>query len=98
MSFDNCDELLFRIITSNPNMWNSKEGRPSSAAFKCSTGTSVDRQGGREERDSIEFLLKRLAAKNPLGVSKFAVSECGKSMCIIKEKPLADDEYHCEIQ
>ena len=38
-------ENLYRRVSVNPNSWDLENNKPSSAAFKQSTGVSVDRAG-----------------------------------------------------
>ena len=49
-------EMLYRAIKPLRYLWNESQNRPSSAAFICKSGCSVDRQGGRKEKECVDRL------------------------------------------
>ena len=61
------NEILYRAIPPTPNFWKDT-GKPSSAAFKDSKGTSVDREFHRTESRCCDFLLERKAGYGVVSV------------------------------
>ena len=93
------DEDLFRGVIANPNMWNEKEGRPTSAIFKDSNGVSVDRDGGRNDTDSVNYLCERLKKKGTelRAVVKISAGVCRSCETLPLAKPCRNNPYHAEI-
>ena len=86
------DERLYRGL---PSMWIGDDNRVSSAAFKDSRGVSVDRDGGREDKDCIERMVGALPQIAGVGrITCGEVEECG---AIPKYLPVKGNEYHSEI-
>ena len=88
------EEILYRAVSFNPNLWSTQENRPSSAVFKDSKGVSVDRNGKREESEIIENLKSRFELKAILSISALECREI--ETCPISD-PLPDNIYHALI-
>ena len=87
------DEKLLRAVRNWPNFW-KKDGRISSAAFKTrttETGTSVFRQAGRNLKECVEDVSKKLEG----AVVSVTYDICQKSKIdVIETNP---QTYHCEL-
>jgi len=91
-------EILHRGITTNPDMWKTSTGRPSSAAFKQSASLSVVRYGGREFEDIKKSLISNV--KKPLkAVAFFSVQKCFDKEMQVRPDPNPDGQnpYHALI-
>lgn len=87
------DERLYRGLHS---MWIKDDDSISSAAFKDSCGVSVDRDGGREEKDCIERMV--VALPQIAGVGRITCGEVEECGAIPKYLPVEGNEYHSEIR
>lgn len=86
------EEYLYRgVIDLN---WDFKNDRPSSATFKDSKGVSVDRDGFREEKNCIDFLL---GTKGFLAICKVKTEDVRSLNAKVKYIPLPENIYHSEI-
>jgi hypothetical protein len=85
------EELLFRAIVHSVQ-WDYDEDRPSSAAFKDSLGTSVDRQHDRAEDECIDFVLSHFP--NPIAIACFTVAKCIEYGAKPVYAPLPENRYH----
>ncbi len=74
--------------------WDYKNNRPSSAAFKDSSGVSVDRGDGRVETDCISFLKSR---KDFFAIYKIQTDAVRKLDAFVKYVPTNDNIFHSEI-
>lgn len=90
-SFDP-NEILYRGLH---KMWIEDDNTVSSAAFKDSCGISVDRDGGRNEQECIDRLLKALPKLE--GVCKLSCGDVSNCDAITVYCPMPDNEFHCEI-
>lgn len=96
------DEVLFRAVPNDPDFWKHKEQRYSSAAFKQSGGTSVDRDGGRSKAEIINRFAERMPS---YGLVSLTAQTCRRCNCHIISKPVKADPskgieenpYHAEI-
>jgi hypothetical protein len=89
------EERLFRRVPLNPIVWNFENNRPSSAAFKQSTGTSVERTGDRNDPQIIETFTQKFTLKAILTVSAGYCREIGAYPVY---KPLLNENiFHAEI-
>ncbi|MEM3091523.1 MAG: hypothetical protein QXD05_00095 [Candidatus Pacearchaeota archaeon] len=86
------NEYLYRAI--HPNFWKEDENRPSTALFKDKKGVSVDRDGEREEKDIIQFLLRN---RTNYGAGKLNAGETKEVGIYLKPDKLPDNEYHALI-
>lgn len=86
------DEVLYRAI--HPVWLKPGHKKPTSAAFKQSTGVSVDRDGGREEQTIIDVFENR---RPGFGLASITAEECRNLDTFPVPKPLPDNEYHAEI-
>ena len=93
------DEILFRGVTTKPDMWKAGANRPTSAIFKDSGGASVDRDGGRNDNDAANSLCDWLAAKDIQlrAVVKISAGVCRRIETELLARPLEDNPYHAEI-
>jgi len=89
------DELLFRGITDNPNMWNSSEQRYTSAVFLDSKGLSVDRQKHRRVNEALNTLFTNSPRFKAAASVKY--SDCIEIDAIVYKRPLETNVFHCEI-
>lgn len=88
----NPEESLYRgVVKIN---WDYERGRPSSATFKDSNGISVDRGGGRNESDCIDFLLSKRKWK---AISKVSVRDVLSVNAVVLYKPIPENMFHSEI-
>ncbi|OQY03451.1 MAG: hypothetical protein B6I20_05055 [Bacteroidetes bacterium 4572_117] len=86
------DEFLFRgIIHIN---WDFNHDRPSSATFKDSFGVSVDRDGGRNDKDCYNSLLSQ---KDFFAICKVKKKDILDLNGIVKYLPEENNIYHSEI-
>ncbi len=83
------------IKDNNPILWDEKESRPSSAAFKDSRGLSVDRQGERNHDECCNRLRQRFASR---AVVFTTVEVCIASGCTPVYDPVEDNIYHSLIK
>ena len=88
------EEYLYRGVVEA--QWHPTKNRPSSAAFKDSHGTSVDRSGGREDQECIEALLAR-AHKPFREILKVQAGFCRGIGCFLHYSPIEENIYHSEI-
>jgi len=88
----NDDEYLFRGVVKNN--WDILNNRPSSAAFKGSTGVSVDRDGERNETDCIQGLLQN---KPFFAICKVLTGDVRGLNAIVQYLPVEGNIYHSEI-
>jgi hypothetical protein len=86
------EEYLYRGIIQE--FWDYENNRPSSASFKDSLGVSVDRDGGRVEKECAEFLLNR---KEFFAIAKIQTKTVRELNAIAKYTPKIDNHYHSEI-
>ena len=91
------DEILYRVVKkSDPDGF--IDGKPTAALFIDARGTSVDRDGGREEKKIIESFVKRF--KNSNGISNAVKITAKKSREIgTYPNPIHNkgNIYHAEI-
>jgi hypothetical protein len=85
-------EILFRAI--HPSFWEDEEDRVSSALFKDRKGVSVDRDGERDENESIEFLLN---ARDNYGAGKLNAGETINIGTYIKPNKIPENDFHALI-
>lgn len=76
-------------------MWIEDDNRVSSAAFKDSNGVSVDRDGGRSEKECINRLVNALPQITSVG--RLSISEVDSCDAVTVYSPVDGNEYHCEI-
>ncbi|MBD3343048.1 MAG: hypothetical protein GF353_28380 [Candidatus Lokiarchaeota archaeon] len=88
----NDKEKLYRAI--HPIFWKNDLNKPSTAAFKDSKGVSVDRDGGREEKEVIAVFDKK---KPNYGLASITAKSCREIGTHPIPKPLDDNIYHAEI-
>lgn len=96
------DERLFRRIPDQPTYIKVNEHGEktiSSAAFKDSVGCSVDRQADR----NIEVIQNNLYVRfcqtpaSICAVADVSFLDCCNVNAVVKEKPIEDNIFHCEI-
>lgn len=80
------NEFLYRIIRPFPDHWNYEENRLSSGAFKSSVPISVDRDGGREENDIINFIWNFHSENS--GIAKLSYLSCIECDTIVTAIPI----------
>lgn len=98
--FEN-NERFFRKIPNLPNYIKEDENgkKISSAAFKDSLGCSVDRQADRK-REVIQNQLYVRFCNEKSGIAAVAdvtFLDCCNVNAIVKEAPVNDNPFHCEI-
>lgn len=95
------DEKLFRKIPSVPGYVVEGENgrRISSAAFKDSSGCSVDRQLERDESIIYNQLWAKFQqSKSGIqAVANVTYAQCLDIKTLVLKKPEDDNIYHCEI-
>lgn len=84
------DELLYRAVPNKPQMW--KDGRPSSAIFKDSKGVSVDRGGGRKEKNIVQSFESRF--DNLKAVVSISAGDCRAKNTYVEYDPIEENIYH----
>jgi hypothetical protein len=87
-------EILYRAVPNNPIMWKFKMNRPSSAVFKDERGVSVDRDGGRNERQVIDDFNGRMPGRGLVSIKAKTCREIGTEPVA---RPLENNIYHAEI-
>ncbi|MEX2567938.1 MAG: hypothetical protein WD431_18470 [Cyclobacteriaceae bacterium] len=86
------NEFLFRgVVDKN---WDFENDRPTSATFKDSKGVSVDRDGGRTEKECINKI--NLVADFH-AVCKVRTKDVRKLSAIVLYKPIDENKFHSEI-
>lgn len=85
-------EYLYRGVV--PQNWDSENKRPSSATFKDSSGTSVDRDAGRNMDECIKFLSKK---KNFKAICRITAKDVRSVNAEAIYKPTKENKYHSEI-
>lgn len=97
------DEVLYRAVVNKPDFWKVEYNRPSSAAFKDSHGTSVDREGGRTPIQILENFDNR--GMEDRGLVTVVANQCRTPECyaflipdpIPRSEQLAANPYHAVI-
>lgn len=87
-------ERLFRKIPNNPNM-RREDGSISSVVFKDSNGCSVDRQLDRKLEDVYKNFISKFS--DIIAIADVKYQDCINVGAIVKEVPLENNKYHCEI-
>ena len=87
-------ELLFRSAKPDLEMYWKPDGTPTSAVFKDSWGTSVDRDGGRTPDEAADFL----SARKPGTILYVTVSACYEYGTFVRYCPTDDNPWHSQIQ
>lgn len=94
-NFSDEREKLLRAVWADkyPHLWDTKNNRPSSAAFKDKNGLSVDRAGQRTDAEAVEY------AKNHLHgfIVAATVEMCRKANVSPKYLPSKTTPYHSEL-
>lgn len=86
------DEFLYRgIVIQN---WDFENDRPSSATFKDSQGTSVDRSADRNDYECIEKLLQK---RNFVAICKVLTKDVRDIEAVAIYKPELENIFHSEI-
>ncbi len=90
------NESLYRLNRkSYPDSW--VNGKPTAALFIDPDGLSIQRDGGRKEKDIVEKCIKRFR-KDPLtGIVKVVAGYCRKIKTCPKAINNQRDKYHAEI-
>lgn len=93
------DELLYHGVLPGDMYW-TKSGRPSSAAFKTrprdiKDGISADRQRERTPAEALAFARKHLTKGPIVTVTVKDVRQCEAE---VRSTPHEDNEYHCSIR
>jgi len=91
------DEKLYRRVIINPNNWDEEENRPSSAVFKDSNGTSVDRAGERTEQQVIDNFKNNYDLKAIVNVKAGFCRESNTYPIYTPYPPATENIYHAEI-
>ncbi|TRX45784.1 hypothetical protein FNH22_31410 [Fulvivirga sp. M361] len=85
-------EFLFRgVVTQN---WDFENDRPTSATFKDSKGVSVDRDGGRDDKDCID---KIKTVNDFHAICKVMTKDVRDLDAVVFYKPVPENDYHSEI-
>lgn len=86
------DEFLYRgIVTQN---WDFENDRPTSATFKDSKGVSVDRDGGRKEKNCI---AKLISVKDFHAICKVKTKDVRGLDAVVFYRPTPGNDFHSEI-
>lgn len=89
------EEKLLRKIHPVEAFWDKDKNRPTSGAFKDKHGLSVDRQGGRDEREAIAFLNEHLPQEG--NIVSVLHEQCVGLDIEVKYLPVPENEYHSEL-
>lgn len=91
------DERLYRAIRkSKPNGF--IDGKPTAALFIDPNGTSVDRDGGRNEDVIVTSFKERFSKREDYGGSvKITARKCRMAGACPLPRPSKSNEYHAEI-
>lgn len=90
-------ERLYRKVIKKPDFWKKESGKPSSAVFKDSKGVSVDRDGGRGEREIISTFHSRFGKEHMKAIVSITAGFCKDIGTHLKYTPTEDNCYHSEI-
>ena len=89
------NEMLYRVIKRSQPDTMDNDGHPTSALFKQEDGVSVDRDGERDEQDSIRAFKERFG-KRYKGLVRVGANICiDNNMAVIPET--SSNIYHAEI-
>lgn len=86
------DECLYRGL---PQIWLKDDNSVSSAAFKDSSGVSVDREGSRTEKECIDRMVEALPMI--IGVGRLTCGDVVNCDALPRYLPVEGNEYHSEI-
>lgn len=86
------NECLYRGL---PQVWLKDDNSVSSAAFKDSGGVSVDRDGGRTEKDCIDRMIGALP--KIAGICRLTCGDVINCDALPIYCPFDGNEYHSEI-
>lgn len=89
----NDSEFLYRGVVSVN--WDFENNRASSAAFKDSKGTSVNRDGGRTDPEVVEHMVRTKPFKAIIKVTAKDVRDIGA--IVIYKPEIPENIYHSEI-
>ena len=90
-------EVLYRVVReSDPDGF--VDGKPTAALFMDEKGTSIDRDGGREETEIVENLKKRFWKNNDYKTAiKISAKECRNVNTYPNPIGNKKNKYHAEI-
>ena len=89
-------EILYRAVPNVQDFWKEEEQRLTSAVFSDSKGVSVDRDGGRSEREIIEAFDRRFSPD--CGIVSVTAQQCIDCGAFPVPKREVDNPYHAHIQ
>lgn len=94
---DEPNEVLYRKIHSS-NQFDERNNKITSAAFKTSTGCSVDKLANRDEIDIVKYYENKWKQpKEMKAIVKITVQECLDIPTYPVNKPTCDNRFHAEI-
>ena len=91
------NEQLHRAVKRSKPDWLDVQNRPTSAMFKDDNGVSVDRDGGREECDIIEFMRTISLPRRVKGIARLSAEACFQAGCDVKPASSDKNPYHANI-
>ena len=89
------NDLLFRNVSSKPQLWKNSEDRPTSALFKDSKGVSVDRLKERNNEEAIGDIRTKFS--DTYAIITVSTENCTKAGAVVFDKPIENNIFHAEI-
>ena len=90
-------EKLYRVVKrSKPDHITSNK-RVSPALFKDRNGVSVDRDGDREEREVIRFIIEETFQSRAKGITVVPADYCFEIGANVDSKPSEKNPFHANI-
>ena len=91
------NEQLYRAIKRSKPDWLDGKNIPTSAMFKDENGVSVDRDGGRNEADVIDFMKNGKLFPRVKGIARISANDCFSCGADVKADPSKDNPYRANI-
>lgn len=91
-------EILYRVVkNSDPDGF--VQGKPTAALFMDEKGASVDRDGGREEKEIVETFKRRFGRRDDYKTAvKISAGDCRTVGTYPNPVGNRKNKYHAEIQ
>lgn len=90
-------ESLFRVIKRSKPDYITKSGKISPALFKDNDGVSVDRDGGRPEKEIIRFIVDISFPGRAKAIVSFSAELCFSIGAKVIPKPTDTNPFHAII-
>ena len=91
------NENLYRAVKRSKPECLDDNKVPTSALFKDANGVSVDRDGEREEKEILLFMINGELYPRVKGIVKLSAGKCFEAGTEIKAAPSKNNPYHANI-